>query len=88
VQHSDLDVHDHVNNAKYVEWVLNSYPEEFFLRNEVQTCTINFLSECGWGDEMVVRSRESAAGSYSHCVSRRQSGSDACRMVFQWRNRA
>jgi acyl-ACP thioesterase len=85
VQHSDIDVHDHVNNARYVEWVLNTYPEDFFQKNSVRTCTINFLSECGYGDKMVVRGRERPGGSFSHCVSRHQGGNDACRMVFQWR---
>jgi medium-chain acyl-[acyl-carrier-protein] hydrolase len=42
---SDLDRHAHVNNVKYIEWILDAFPCDWFSRNELAEFQINFLSE-------------------------------------------
>jgi acyl-ACP thioesterase len=47
VQHSDLDLYNHVNHTSYIRWVENSaavqgvFPTQF---------AVNYLSECKGGD--------------------------------------
>ncbi|MBN2518863.1 MAG: hypothetical protein JXB17_00015, partial [Bacteroidales bacterium] len=54
VKYSDVDVNSHVNNVKYVEWALNCLSPDIFEKREIKRIEINFLSECGFGDEIKI----------------------------------
>jgi acyl-ACP thioesterase len=85
VQLSDLDINDHVNNARYVEWVLNTYSRDFVQQHEVCGCEINFLSECGYAEEVLIRTWQREDKTYQHAVVRREQVADICRLVLKWR---
>jgi len=55
VRKSDLDVNNHVNNARYVEWITETLSEEELL----QTLDIEFKSECSYGNEVRVTTHRS-----------------------------
>lgn len=48
VRRSDLDINRHLNNVKYVEWALESLPED----QRVSEIDIEFRSECRLGDQI------------------------------------
>ncbi|KAL4393014.1 hypothetical protein S83_037483 [Arachis hypogaea] len=45
-QWSDIDVNFHVNNAKYVTWILESIPESILMNYELSSMTLKFKREC------------------------------------------
>lgn len=55
VRRSDLDGYQHVNNAQYVEWVLESMPEETYRSAKLQTLEIEYKKELGYGGRAQVR---------------------------------
>jgi acyl-ACP thioesterase len=50
VRYSDLDIQNHVNNAQYIEWCLDSFPPALHVSHQPRRFSINFLSECAHGD--------------------------------------
>lgn len=48
--YSDIDVNQHVNNVKYMEYVLNTYPESALRNRMITRLRINFLQECRFGE--------------------------------------
>ncbi len=42
---SDLDVVNHVNNVKYLEWCLDSLPPDLLLKKTFKSLDMNFLNE-------------------------------------------
>ncbi len=48
---ADIDVNGHINNTKYIEWAINSFPMDFYLKNRICELSINYLAE-GFCDEM------------------------------------
>jgi medium-chain acyl-[acyl-carrier-protein] hydrolase len=54
VRYSDLDIYEHVNNGKYVEWVLNSFDPDRHREEMVDTFKIQFLAESFWGEEVSI----------------------------------
>lgn len=50
VRYSDLDVNDHVNSAKYIEWIQDSFDKKAYLNRQIGDFMINFLSEGRFGD--------------------------------------
>jgi acyl-ACP thioesterase len=47
VQHSDLDVYNHVNNTSYIRWVENCAATQGIFPTQL---AVNYLSECKGGD--------------------------------------
>jgi acyl-ACP thioesterase len=53
--YSDIDVNNHVNNAKYVEWILDCFSNAFFAVKQVKSLQVNFISETKQGDEVMIQ---------------------------------
>jgi acyl-ACP thioesterase len=87
VHYSDLDMHQHVNNARYIEWVLDSYSFEMNQTHHISTFEINFLAESSCGDELSIRSERQRdfIPTYLHTVVRKEDGRELCRARVRWR---
>ena len=58
VEFQDLDVNQHVNNVKYIEWILAAFPFEFRKKHNVADFQINYLAELKRRDAVKVQSEE------------------------------
>lgn len=52
---SDLDIVNHANNVKYLEWCLDCADPNSVLANEVKSLEMNFLRELNHGDEVEIQ---------------------------------
>lgn len=50
VQFSDIDIVNHVNNTKYLEWCLNHIDIDLVLKNQIKALNLNFIREISLGD--------------------------------------
>lgn len=50
----DIDLNNHVNSNKYVEWITNVLPESLFSNTTIKTFQINFLQEVHIHEEIVI----------------------------------
>lgn len=68
VAYSDLDLLRHVNNAKYIEWLFNSYP---LTQHEKapKTLTANYLRETHHGDTIHIHTDAQAAPTIRHEIT-------------------
>jgi acyl-ACP thioesterase len=62
VRYSDLDIQNHVNNAQYVEWCLDSFPPALHDTHHPRLLSINFLAECAHGDVVMLQTERLPAG--------------------------
>lgn len=53
---SDLDIVNHVNNVKYLEWCLDTLNSKSILKQEVKSLEMNFLRELSRNDTVEIRS--------------------------------
>ena len=51
---SDLDIVNHVNNVKYLEWCLDQVDEALILNQNIQSLEMNFLKELSLKDNVVI----------------------------------
>ena len=97
VRKDDLDINGHVNNTRYLAWILEAFPEEHISSDFPRLIDITFRSEC-FPQEHVASTAEEiplteSMGSiipgcpinaaYAHAI-RKEDGSDACRAVTLW----
>jgi medium-chain acyl-[acyl-carrier-protein] hydrolase len=51
---SDLDIVNHVNNVKYLEWCLDLIDENIILKQEIQSFEMNFMKELSLKDKVII----------------------------------
>jgi medium-chain acyl-[acyl-carrier-protein] hydrolase len=87
VYYSDVDMHHHVNNTKYLEWILDSYPFEMHQDYHIHTFQINYLAESSHGDDISVHSEpvERSPGTFLHSILRIKDGRELCRARAGWK---
>ena len=51
---TDLDVNDHMNNARYLEWAMDLLPSVFHEKHRLQDVTMCYLGEAREGDELTI----------------------------------
>ena len=53
-EYGHLDMNNHVNNSRYIEWVLNQVPADVLLNRALREVELNFISEVKHLDELDV----------------------------------
>ncbi|MBO9667232.1 MAG: acyl-[acyl-carrier-protein] thioesterase [Bdellovibrio sp.] len=54
VRNSDLDINQHVNNAKYAQWILDAIPYDLHKSLKLNSYSVNFLAETHLGEKVEV----------------------------------
>lgn len=87
VRYRDLDINQHVNNASYVEWMLESMPAEVQNGLELVELEINFLAESFLEDRIVARCgpQDSNIREFQHSLTRAEDGQELVRARTVWR---
>lgn len=86
VKPSDLDVNQHVNNVKYIQWVTDTFNVSFLSDYSPKTVEVSYLSESVEGDRILIRSNEpTEENNWSlHSVIRIDDGRELCRIMISW----
>jgi acyl-ACP thioesterase len=51
---SDIDINLHVNNTRYIQWVLDSFPHDFAQSHKIIEIEVNFLQQAKLGDKYYI----------------------------------
>lgn len=73
VGYRDVDLHNHVNNTRYLAYFMDSFPRQHFLTQRLERFEVNFLQELVWGDRAIVGLTELEPGRWAHAVHRQDS---------------
>jgi acyl-ACP thioesterase len=87
VHFSDIDVNKHVTAAKYLQWMLDSYPLEHHAQRHLKGVEISFIAEAVMGDVVAVHG-ESRPDHDLVAVRRGTDAKDLCRAVMEWHDRS
>ena len=52
---SDLDIVNHVNNVKYLEWCLDLVNPELILSKKLKSFDMNFMKELMYAEEVTIQ---------------------------------
>jgi medium-chain acyl-[acyl-carrier-protein] hydrolase len=87
VRFSDIDVNQHVNAARYLQWMVDSEPRQVHEERELGEIQLSFLAEALPGDEVAVHSANATSAPKLMSIRRTADGRELCRGSLLWRNR-
>jgi acyl-ACP thioesterase len=87
VRYSDLDINQHVNNVKFVEWVVEGLPAATLNAAVLSELEINFLAEAFYEDQIRATCSPQDPGNtiFHHRLTRQQDGRELARAITKWR---
>lgn len=83
-RYSDTDMVNHVNNAVYIKWALDSFDTSYFIANKLTSLTVNYLSETFEGNKLRVSGSQLEDNGYTHELISEGSGEVICRVKTSW----
>jgi len=84
VRLADLDINDHVNNVHYVEWIVESVPENVWRERTPAEIQIEFKRAVRYGESARVESFGSGNGVYTHRVTSSGAAGDVVLARTRW----
>ena len=84
VRYSDLDVNGHVNNAAYLDFILENIPDKVREKEQLAEIQIDYRAEAGLRDKLITRIRQTDDG-YLHRLEREADGKTLAMALTRWR---
>ncbi|HZR19066.1 MAG TPA: acyl-ACP thioesterase domain-containing protein [Verrucomicrobiae bacterium] len=82
-RYSDIDVNGHVNSARYVGWLLDSYPADFLRNHLLRSIELNYVGETRWADSVSIHSHERSPLRMEHSITNSDQA-EVCRAELIW----
>ncbi|MDG5766264.1 thioesterase [Balneolales bacterium ANBcel1] len=85
----DVDSYDHVNNIRYLAWLMESMPEEVTNHHFLHSIDGRFVSEAQYGDTLVSFTRQDPADSrsFSHSIKTESNDKVCASAETVWKSR-
>jgi len=86
----DLDFNDHVNNTRYLDWIIDSVPSDIQKNYRLASIEINYLLAAVDGDIVLIQSKrlDTENLEFSHCLLRHKDQQPYARAITSWRKAA
>jgi len=89
IEFTDIDIVFHVNNVKYIEMIVNSYPKETLIKNRIHSLEVNYLGEALYNDIVSIYRDDSITDSDIDMITivREADKKEVCRAMLGWKKR-
>lgn len=85
VRFDDIDVNQHVNNANYIVWALETLPWEFRASNNLKTLDIVYKKEISFGHSVISQTELDLENKIStHVLKNASTGDELCFLNIDW----
>lgn len=84
IEYTDIDLVYHVNNVKYIEIIINSFPPALLMNKDIKSLEINYLGEAKYGEELVVNNDQLGENSFLVSMKEVSSQKEVCRAKLIW----
>ncbi len=95
VTYSDLDLYNHVNNCKYIQWLMDCFPLSHHQHHQLSEILVNFNAETLWGEEICISQQPTAlnetgtggsdAIGFIHNIDRCNDNKTVCSIQTTWK---
>jgi medium-chain acyl-[acyl-carrier-protein] hydrolase len=83
----DIDINNHVNHAVYIQWALETVPEDILRAARPTDIEVAYKGEAFYGDEVVSKSQRfdiETGPTFFHGIFQKTSGVELTRLRTVW----
>ncbi len=84
VGRQDLDMNNHANNVKYIEWMISYLPVETTASKKCRSINLQYHAECSLNDVLHVKTQQLNEHRFLHNIIKNDSGDLLAEGVSQW----
>jgi medium-chain acyl-[acyl-carrier-protein] hydrolase len=85
VRLADLDINNHVNNLHYLEWVVESVPEEYWAGRTIVELDLEYKKQVMYGDTVRVETVPASGGGFFHRMTSPKTTGDILTARTVWK---
>ncbi len=85
VLHSDIDLNEHVNNTKYLQWVLDEWGHDFCMQHPIEEISIHFISQLWPGNQYYISQQQINEHEWKHTIYAQDDHREVCQMWMKVR---
>lgn len=86
VRFKDIDVNGHLNNVKYIEWILDTFSYDDRKNNRLIDIEINFMNEAMIDDDVIINKNILSEKQFSNNLVKKSDAKELCRVSTMWEN--
>lgn len=87
IEYNDIDINQHVNNANYVDWALETLDFEFRTQNTIREIQIQYKKEIKYGNKVVSEVQFIDNNTTTlHSIKNKTNGEELCLIKIIWSN--
>jgi len=68
VNYTDIDINQHLNNVRYIEYILNCFPTDLYKNKSIKGLQVNFLSESKYNDQIRIYKANAGEGNSGYYI--------------------
>lgn len=88
INRCDVDSYQHVNNIRYLQWLMESIPEEIFDNYFLHSIDGRFIAEAQYGDTIIsFTEKDDAENSFAHTIKTKNNNKVCATAKTLWRKR-
>jgi acyl-ACP thioesterase len=84
VKYSDIDMNNHVNNTKYVQWIFDDLDINVITSYSIKDLQINYIAQLQLGNSYTIHHKQLNETEFVHCVKNAENGKDVFRLQTVW----
>ncbi len=81
--YTDLDLNQHVNNAKYIEFITDCFPQEHHIEKRIKNIEVTFISETKYGETIDILIKSDGESNFAE-LKNRDSGKQVLQAKMEW----
>ena len=72
----DLDFNGHLNNVFYIQWMLETLPDDILAKGELKSLSIQYKVEAHWKEEVASEMQVISENQFLHVLKRKKDGKE------------
>lgn len=85
VHYFDLDFNQHLNNVFYVQWMLQTLPDNVLLNSQLVHLSIQYRAESHWKTEVLAQTQQVSDTHFLHTLKLKSSGKELAVAETKWK---
>ena len=82
VKYSDIDINQHVNSVRYIEWISNCFTLDFYRQKSIKRFEINYMNEMVFDDDVKIAKMAFAENDFRFEIKNNDKASCRARVLF------